>query len=186
MERLVRWFVAGQVLFLAMMAVCWVIEPSRTAVKRGLSFYGNDPRTVAPYTAGFVLAIGLTAVGLRRHRSGRRRLRWAVAALAALMIPIPLTPYRADIVVDWLHIGSTTVLFLAGLLVGGWLAIWHLRRHTARALFGFQALAGFAVLAAQVGLHRYMIPSQIVFQLLVVALVVPAMRRTAPAAPAPA
>lgn len=182
MERLARWVVAGQVLFLAMMAVCWAIQPSRAALERGLSFYGNDRRTVVPYTAAFVLAIGLTAIGLRRHRHGGRRLRWAVAALVALMVPIPLTPYRVDTVFDWLHVGSSTVLFLAGLAVGGWLALCRLRRSTAHALFGLQAVAGIAILAAEIGLHAYMIPSEVVFQLVVAALVVLAIRRTAPAA----
>ena len=180
MEKVARWIVAGQALFLVMMAVCGAIEPSRTALERGLSFYGNDPRTVGPYSAGFALAIGATAIGLRRDRSGGRRLRWAVGALVALMVPIPLTPYQADVILDYLHVASAAVLFVVGLAVGGWLALCRLRRLSARALFGLQALAGLAILGGQTGFHGYMIPSEVAFQLVMVALVVLALRRTVP------
>jgi len=177
-EKLVRWVVAGQALFLVMMGVCWAIEPSQTAVRRGLSFYGNEPRTVVPYTAGFVLAIGLAAIGLRRHREGGRRLRWAVGAVVALMIPIPLTPYRVDAIVDYLHIGTSAMLFASALAVGGWIALCRLRGYRDRALFGLQALAALAILTGQTGLHDYMIPSEVAFQLVMVVLVVLGMRRT--------
>jgi hypothetical protein len=174
------WLVLGQGLFALMMLSCVAIEPSWLAVKRGLSYYGNEAATIVPYTFGFVFAIALGAVGLARLRAGARgsdRLRAAVGALLALMIPIPLTPYSVDIAVDWLHICATTVLFLAGLVLGAWLVFTYVRDRRGAVLFVLQAAAAASILTAQVGLQNSMIPSQLVFQLLAVTLVVLALRR---------
>ena len=175
--RLVIW---GNGFFMLMMGACVAIQPSWTAVQRGLSYYGNDLRTLAPYTAGFAVAIGLSAEGLRRHAqtaAGGRRMRSAVRALLALMALIPLTPYSVDEIFDFLHIGVTVLLFAAGVVLGGLLALVYLRDLPARLLFAAQLATGGAVLAAQAGYHSYMIPCELLFQLLVVALIVRALRR---------
>src|SRR5579871_2566719 len=110
----VRLVVLGQVCFVATMLVCCSISPSWVAVRLGLSYYGNDLRTVFPYALGFVLCVALTGAGLKRLRppSARgRRLQQALAGVLALMLLIPLTPYRLDAVLEWLHLGIATALF---------------------------------------------------------------------------
>ncbi len=178
-EEAVRLVVFGQGCFVLTMLGCVAIEPSWLAVKRGLSYYGNEPSTVGPYAVGFAVCILLTAMGLRRLRPlalPARRFRSAAALVLALMVPIPLTPYTVDPIIDWLHQGAAAVLFSAGLIVAGWLALHCLRDRRAHLLFALQALTGVSILAAQAGLDDYMIPSELAFQLVFAALVVRAIR----------
>jgi hypothetical protein len=143
----------GQACFLAMMASCVAIEPSMQAVKRGLSFYGNDLNTIVR----------------------------SLVVIVALMTLVPLTPYSVDLLFDYVHIGITTLLFSAGLLVGTWLALRVVRTRIAPWLCAVQVTAGALVLAAQIGWHVYMIPSQLVFQSSLAVLVVLGLAKRAPA-----
>jgi hypothetical protein len=185
-------FVAsGQACFLAMMASCLAIEPSQVALKRGLSFYGTHLQTVVPYSLGFALCVGLTAVGLTRLSPidiSATRLRLGLAALIGLMALIPLTPYSVDLVFDYLHIGITATVFTAGLALGTWLALRVLRTGLALSALAAQLGAGLLALTAQLGWHDYMIPSQLGFQLsfavLVVLGILRGARRPAPVATA--
>lgn len=175
----VRLFTLGQALFVLLIALCVAYEPSTLAVKRGLSFYGTDLRTVVPYTTAFAASIILSAAALRLiHNSDKavRQLRRAVATVVALMIPIPLTPYNIDIVFDWIHIGASFILFGAALLLGIWLTVKRLPRASARALLALEVAAGVAILTAQTGLQNYMLPSELTFQLAVATLIVLALR----------
>lgn len=174
----------GQACFLAMMAACVAIEPSMLAVKRGLSFYGNDVNTIVPYVLGFVLCVGLTSVALARlraHDRPARRLRRTLVVIVALMTLVPLTPYSVDLLFDYVHIGITTLLFSSGLLVGAWLALHVLRTRVAPWLYTVQVAAGALVLAAQIGWHVYMIPSELVFQISLAFLVVLGLAERVPA-----
>ncbi|HWB21651.1 MAG TPA: hypothetical protein VG652_02050 [Gaiellaceae bacterium] len=172
--------VVGGACFFATMLACCAIEPSWTAVRIGLSYYGNSITTCAPYAIGFVLCIGITARGLLRIRPSHpaaRRFRHAVGLVLTLMVPIPLTPYRLDLVFDWLHIGAATLLFLAGLMLGLWLAFRFNRTGRAKLWFALEALAAISILTAQLGVHDYMIPSELAFQLSVLGLIVHSVRR---------
>lgn len=174
----------GQACFLAMMASCVAIEPSMQAVKRGLSFYGNDLNTIVPYALGFALCVGLTGVALARLHVRDRlvlHLRRSLVVIVALMTLVPLTPYSVDLLFDYVHIGITTLLFSAGLLVGTWLALRVVRMRIAPWLCAVQVTAGALVLAAQIGWHVYMIPSQLVFQGSLAVLVVLGLAKRAPA-----
>lgn len=178
-EKAVRLVILGQGCFVLTMFGCVAIEPSWLAFKRGLSYYGNEPSTVGPYLLGFVVCILLTAMGLRRLRSRIRptqRFRAAAGLVLALMVPIPLTPYSVDPVLDWLHLGAVTVLFSAGLIVGCWLAFRVLGDRSSCGLFAIQVLAGLSIVAAQAGLSDYMIPSELAFQVAFAALIVRAIR----------
>jgi hypothetical protein len=165
----------GQAAFLAMMASCLAIRPSPLAVQRGLSFYGNQAETIVPYVAGFAACVALTALGVARLRGGDaflRRFRLGTTTIVGLMALVPLTPYSVDLVVDYLHIGITTVLFSSALLFGAWLGCVVLRRPLALAAVATETAAGVLVLTAQVGLHDLMIPSQLVFDVAFAVLVV--------------
>src|SRR5450432_1927846 len=108
----------GEFCFVALMLSCCAIQPSWFAVKRGLSYYGNSATTVVPYAIGFGLSIALTALALARvepRSPAGRRFRSAVAVLLALTAAVPLTPYAADAIFDWLHIGVVAALFTFGL-----------------------------------------------------------------------
>ncbi|HEY4346593.1 MAG TPA: hypothetical protein VGM80_03325 [Gaiellaceae bacterium] len=175
----IRFVICGQAAFLATILACCAIEPSWPAIQTGLSYYGNDMTTIPPYVAGFVTSIGLTAAGLRRLPGSARRVRrfrTGVALILALMVPIPLTPYRADVIVDWLHYAAAGTLFTAGLVLGGWLVFHCVGDRASACLFGAQILAGAAVVSAQAGLNDFMLPSELAFQLVLVALVVHAIR----------
>ncbi len=79
-------------------------------------------------------------------------------------------------VFDWLHIGVVTALFLAGLALGAWL-VFGLRDRVTLVLFLIESAAGISAFAAQLGLHDYMIPSELAFQAAVFALVLRGVRR---------
>jgi hypothetical protein len=164
-----------------MMLSCYAIEPSRAAISQGLSYYGNHAETIAPYVAAFALAVGLTARGLARlaDRKELRAFCVAVGGVLGLMAAIPMTPYGADAVLDWMHMADAGVLFTGGYLVGAWLALGFMRDRAAYALLGALSIAVFAIVGAQMGLHHYMIPSEVAFQLAFAALVVQAGRRLA-------
>jgi hypothetical protein len=158
-----------------MMASCLAIEPSRLALKRGLSFYGNHAPTIVPYALGFALCIGLTATAIARLAPidvPGTRLRAGLAGLAGLMTLIPLTPYSVDLVFDYLHIGVSATLFFVGLVLGVWLAVRVLRRRVAYSALAAQVAAGILALTAQLGWHDYMIPSQLAFQISLAVLIV--------------
>ena len=133
-RRAVTLTVSGELWFLTMMLSCLAIEPSWDAVRRGLSYYGNSGATIVPYALGFGLSIVMTALGLAQidpDDAAGNRFRRFVAIVLALMLAIPFTPYRLDLIFDWLHIGAATALFASGLVLGGWLArasatdYWH-------------------------------------------------------------
>jgi hypothetical protein len=172
--------VSGQACFLAMMLACCAITPSRTAIARGLSYYGTYAETVVPYAIGFALYIPLTAIGIARLRPTStviQRFRCAVLIVLGLTVGVPLTPYRVDLIFDWVHIGVASILFTAGFALGSWLALRLLRDRTARAILVLQSGAAVSMLAAQVGWHNYMIPSELLFELCVFGLVVQSVRR---------
>jgi hypothetical protein len=174
----------GQACFLVMMGSCLAIKPSELAVKRGLSFYGNHLETIVPYAIGFALCIGLTAAAVARFSAGSsdgRRLRAALAAVLGLMALVPLTPYSVDLVLDYLHITISALLFALAFALGAWLGLRLLPKRVARAAFAVQAVAGSFALSAQLGWHDYMIPSQLVFQLALTVLVVLGIARFGPA-----
>jgi hypothetical protein len=175
----------GQACFVAMMAACLAIEPSWLAVKRGLSFYGNDLHTIVPFALGFVLCIGLTTVGLVRFGARdafRRHLRAVLAVMLALMALIPLTPYSVDLFFDYAHTAIASLLFGTGFVVGAWLALRVLRGRLACGSFSVQTCAGVVALAAQLGWLDYMIPSQLVFQIALALLIVLGILHRAPRA----
>jgi hypothetical protein len=172
--------VSGQACFLAMMLACCAITPSRTAIARGLSYYGTYAETAVPYAVGFSLYIPLTALGIARVRptsTAVQRFRIAVMVVLALAVGVPLTPYRVDLVFDWVHIGLASTLFAAGLVLGGWLALRLVRDRISLTLFVLESGAAISMLAAQIGWHGYMIPSELWFELCVFGLVVQAVRR---------
>jgi ABC-type methionine transport system permease subunit len=88
-----------------------------------------------------------------------------------------VTPYRVDWLLDVLHTAVTLVLFTCGLLLGAWLAWVVLVRASARACFVGQAGAGLGALAAQLGWHDYMVPSELAFRVALAALIVAAAAR---------
>jgi hypothetical protein len=178
-RRAVKFVVTGECAFVLLMLACCAIQPSWTAVKRGVSYYGNSVATGVPYGAGFGISIALTALGLAGlefDSAAARRFRDAVAGLLALMAIVPFTPYAVDVVFDYLHIGVVTTLFLAGLALGAWLA-FRLRDRVTLVLFLIEAAAGISIFAAELGLQDYMIPSELVFQVVVCALVLRGIRR---------
>jgi len=167
--------VLGQAAFLAMMASCLAVRPSADAVQHGLSFYGNHAETLVPYTLGFAVCVPVTALGLARVRGrdrATRRFRLGTGSILALMALVPLTPYSVDLVVDYLHIGVSAVLFTGALLFGAWLALVLLRRWAAYAAVAVQAAAGVLALSAQIGIDDWMIPAQLVFELAFTCLIV--------------
>lgn len=175
----VTYVVSGECCFLAMMACCFAIEPSWVAVRQGLSYYGNFLTTGVPYGVGFASSIALTGLGVARIRSRGatvQRFRTAVLAVLALMAWVPLTPYRLDLILDWLHTGVVALLFGSGLLFGGWLVL-RLDDRLARFFYVIEVGAGVAILTAQLGIHDYMIPSELVFQLAAFGLIVHGARR---------
>ena len=188
-DHAVRFVVTGQALFVVTMLACCALEPSWPALRIGLSYYGNDLPTVVPYVGGFTLCIALSAGGLRRLRphavvSGKVRL--AAASVLGLMVPIPLTPFKLDPVLDWLHVGAASVLFTAGLAVGGWIAFRCLADARSQLLFALQCVAALTMLSAEIGLDSYMIPGELAFQLLFAVLLVRAIRYVWAGAPGPA
>ena len=175
----VRFVITGQAFFVATMLACCAIEPSWPALRCGLSYYGNSLPTVVPYVGGFALCIALSAAGLRRLRPRAvvsRKVRLSAATVLALMVPIPLTPFRLDPIFDWLHLGAASILFAAGLVIGGWLALNCLDDARSRLLFALQCVAAMTMLSAEIGLDSYMIPGELAFQLLFAALLVRAIK----------
>jgi hypothetical protein len=178
----VTYVVSGECCFLAMMGCCFALEPSWVAVRQGLSYYGNYVPTGIPFVIGFGSSIALTGLGLARIRprgATAQRFRIAVLAVLALMAWVPLTPYKLDLVFDWLHIGVATVLFCSGLAFGGWLVL-RLDDRPTRCLYAIESGAGVAILTAELGIHDYMIPSELAFQLAAFGLIVHGTRRLVP------
>lgn len=160
---------------------CCALQPSWFAVKRGLSYYGNSVTTGVPYVAGFGLLIILTALGLARVESGgivAQRFRRGVAGVLALTAAVPCSPYAVDVIFDWLHIGVVAILFISGLALGGWIAL-RFRDRTTKVVYLIESAAGVSLLAAQVGLNDYMIPSELLFQSATFGLVLQGLRRLA-------
>ncbi len=187
LRRAVTLIVSGEFWFLTMMLSCLAIQPSSLAVRRGLSYYGTSLATIIPYVLGFGVSIAMMALGFARISpisAPGRRLRHFVAVVLALMLAIPLTPYSIDLMFDWLHVGAAAALFASGLVLGGWITL-HLHDRLARTLFLFQSAAAISILAAQVGLNKYMIPSELWFQLTVFGLVLHGTRRLANPATTP-
>jgi hypothetical protein len=177
-DRAATLIVSGEFWFLAMMLSCLAIEPSSLAVRRGLSYYGTSLATIVPYVLGFGVSITMTALGFARitpSDATGQRLRLFVAVVLALMLAIPLTPYSIDLMFDWLHVGAAAALFASGLALGGWITL-HLHDRLSRTLYVLQSAAAISILAAQVGLNKYMIPSELWFQLTVFGLVLHATR----------
>jgi hypothetical protein len=56
--------VGGECAFVVLMPACCAIQPSWTAVRRGMSYYGNSVVTGVPSGAGFGISISLTALEL--------------------------------------------------------------------------------------------------------------------------
>jgi hypothetical protein len=176
----VRCLVCGQCCFLAAMVVCCALRPSWVAVGCGLSYYGNDLATVVPYTTGFVLCISLSSIGLVRLPATTvtvRQLRRAVAVVLGVMALIPLTPYKVDLLFDWLHTGAATVLFAVGYTIGIWFALRLVRDRHAAVLLALQTASLIGICAAVVGWADYMIPSELGFQLAFGGLLVLGVRR---------
>ena len=175
--------VLGHACFVATMLGCYAIEPSEKAVRLGLSYYGNHLATIGPYVTGFGLCVTFTILGLHRLRSSDaavRRFRSSVGVVTALMLPIPLTPYSLDPIFDWLHLSVAAVLFAAGYLLGLRLVLADRGDRMSCAFFAVQTLAALAIVAAQLGLNDYMIPSELSFQLAVVGLVVRRLLKLTP------
>ena len=63
----------GQCCFLALMLSCCAIQPSRLAVERGLSYYGNSGATIVPYAIGFSALIALDGARVAGDRARERR-----------------------------------------------------------------------------------------------------------------
>jgi hypothetical protein len=165
---------------LTAMLICCAVRPSWAAVEYGLSYYGNDVATVVPYTAGFALCIALSWVGLVRlpaTNGAVHRLRRAVALVLGLMALIPLTPYRVDLVFDWLHTGAASVLFSIGFALGMWIALSQVRDRQAYVLLAVQTTAVAGICATVIGWIDYMIPSELGFQLALGALLIRGVRR---------
>lgn len=179
----VPYLVSGQCCFLAAMLACCAIEPSWLAVKRGISFYGTRVVTIVPYATGFVLYVALTAIGLlciEPTSLAARRFRRGVGIVLALTLAVPLTPYSVDVIFDWLHIGVATAAFASGFVLGGWLALRLGRDRVAGTLFVLELGAGASMLMAQVGVHDFMIPSELAFELAAFGLVVQSIGRLSP------
>ena len=174
-----RWIMVGQGLFVLMAAACIALDPTRAAVVGGLSYYGTQLRTAVLFGGGFLLAIGASMIGLGRLQASSprvRRFRHAAGLIVVLMLPIPLTPYSINVVFDWVHTGAAILLFSLALAVGGWFASTIIRSPAGRLLFAAQIGAAGAIFAAEAGLQEYMLPSELVFQLVITALTVLAMR----------
>lgn len=175
----VAYLLSAEFSFLVLMLACCAIDPSSIAIRRGLSYYGNSMTTGLPYGIGFALFIAISALGLTRLDDGDvgapPRFRSAVAVLLALMAVVPLTPYAVNDVFDWLHIGFVSILFSASLVLGTWI-VGRLRDRVTRALFLLEVIAGVAILAAQVDLNAYMIPSELAFQFASFGLVLQGIR----------
>jgi hypothetical protein len=92
------------------------------------------------------------------------------------MILVPLTPYRLDLVFDWLHIGIVTLLFASGLLLGLWLTFRFRRSHYAKLWFALEAMAGVSIFAAQLGFENDMIPSELTFHFSLLGLIIHSVR----------
>jgi hypothetical protein len=188
-DRAVRFVVTGQALFAVTMLACCALEPSWPALRIGLSYYGDDLPTVVPCVGGFALCIALSGAGLRHlrpHAVVSQKVRLAAASVLGLMVPIPLTPFKLDPVFDWLHVGAASVLFTAGLAVGGWLSFKCLADARSHLLFSLQCVAALTMLAAEIGLDRYMIPGELAFQLLFAVLLVRAITHVWAGVPGPA
>jgi hypothetical protein len=177
--------VAGQVAFVGLMTLCIAMQPSREALERGLSFYGNDLATGIPFGLAIVTSGVLTWVALRRLRPRAAHdscFRRGTTAVVALTLLIPFTPYRASLYVDYLHVGLTGVVFASALGLGLWIA-WRLLRYRAAVLASAAQLAAALVaLSAQPRLDALMIPAEIVFEVAFGLLVAFATARVARAA----
>ena len=161
------WVIGGQSGFVAMMAVAIALDPSRLALRQGLSYYGTELRTIVPYSIGFAVAVGFTALGVSRAQSGTptaRQLRVGVKGILCLLALVPLSPYSVNIVFDWVHMGDSAMLYIAALVASTWMVLRLARQALTRLMLGVQATAGIAILLAEIGLHDYMIPSELAFQ----------------------
>jgi hypothetical protein len=159
--------VLGQVAFVVLMALCIAMRPSREALERGLSFYGNDLDTGIPFGLAIVTSGVLTCVALRRLRPRAgcdTCFQRGTAAIVALTLLIPFTPYRVSLILDYVHVALTSVVFTAALGFGIWIA-WRLLGYRAALLTSTtQVAAAVLALTAQLRLDALMIPAEIVFE----------------------
>jgi hypothetical protein len=141
--------VLSQLTFGGLLVLCVVLIPrfALEADEGGVSNYGVNDLTVVPFSVAFVLSAALLlrtgrslrpAVGLRRAGLGFEAVAWL-----QVLVALSTYPYKLDLVLADVHLGSAILYFGAELALVVWLvlAVSPSRWHTALGAWWFAGLA---------------------------------------------
>jgi hypothetical protein len=174
----------GQLLFFCCLTLCVLIVPQGVSSNNGWSYYGGDPKTIAPYALGFLgcaFFASRAAAALDAGPHAPRGLGPGLRALVAFFLLDLLTPDVINSFFYVAHIVASVFLFVAELAYGAWLVRLGLGGRTAVVLLGIQFAGGIVAMLSEVQWLGVLSAGILVFQAAFAALLVVATRDFPPA-----
>lgn len=175
--------VLGQACLFGGLLICVALKPKGLTANDGISYYGIFARTVVPY-AFALLGLALCV---------RRALQWSAPTsprpaylhgmanwLAAMSLGVVLTPYSANLLVDWLHTLLGAAVFVLQLVLGAQLLNWTGGDAWVAAFLVTQFLSGVFCAVYVLPKHGWLIQGQVAFQLTFGALLIRTTRLLMP------
>lgn len=177
----VRFLVASQLCLYAGLLVCIIMRPLGLTHNSGVSYYGIFADTVVPYTIALLGAAGLGLLAAAALTDPRYKyVRWAMAAIAVLLVGVAITPYSISTTFDYIHTTFGTLLFCVQLGVTGWLTFWQLRSRLTVGLWLFELVAGLISAYYVAPPEGYLLEAQMAFQLAFAILFIYCLQRLLP------
>lgn len=150
--RALAYLAGGELSLLALLALSLVLLPQGIAHQVGLSYYGAQATTAAPYALAFLSAAFAIQRALRLLPARPQplpSLRAALRAIVVLLLAVLATPYTGERILDGLHLAFAAALFASATALALWLAARVLDDRPTRALAAAQLAAAAVVLASE-------------------------------------
>ena len=149
--------------FLIFLTPCVLLIPEIFREDLGISNYGINRLTAAPYSLGFLTSAYCTwrAAGLLRQP----RFGWGLRAVAILQLALLLVPDSRIDSIRHLHVGIGMTLFVIEFCLSAWLVSKIRHEFIDGAILSLQALAGLSAFFSLGQLLPFEAPSQLLFQI---------------------
>lgn len=182
-RKVIANLVLAQACLFGGLMICIGLKPKGLAANDGISYYGIFARTFVPYA--FALLGSALCV--------RRALRWAAPVspspaylhrmangLAAMSAGVVVTPYSANLLVDWVHTLLGAAVFILQLVLGAQLLNWSGGDAWVATFLVTQFLSGVFCAVYVLPKHGWLIQGQLAFQLSFGALLIRTVRVLTP------
>lgn len=145
----------GQYVFLGCMAICTILRPGYafSGNQGGISNYGTDALTVAPFSIGFLGLAYASYVAAQRLKDlilpASKQLRAVLLTVTVLHLAVLLTtyPYKFSPAHRQWHVCVASLVFLVEIVLAWWLAA-RIDRTAAGRFFFIGSAAAFGLAAA--------------------------------------